>query len=145
MVLVLNYGWCTTGLWCDFGTESHSIGLIWKVWTDGLNALLVFVLVKRVTIFPPFLKRSQIIARLQEPLEIPPAVPASALVNGCNIRNHLLKQQIMRRQQQQQLQVGLLVSLGSQMTADRAVISSDETSLDYHGRVMELKLQCCYP
>nr|XP_028570190.1 mastermind-like domain-containing protein 1 isoform X2 [Podarcis muralis] len=49
-------------------------------------------------------QRSQIIARLQEPLEIPPAVPASALVNGCNIRNHLLKQQIMRRQQQQQLQ-----------------------------------------
>ncbi|XP_034969142.2 mastermind-like domain-containing protein 1 isoform X1 [Zootoca vivipara] len=47
---------------------------------------------------------SAIIARLQEPLEIPPAVPASSLVNGCNIRNHLLKQQIMRRQQQQQLQ-----------------------------------------
>ncbi|XP_062997753.1 mastermind-like domain-containing protein 1 [Elgaria multicarinata webbii] len=47
-----------------------------------------------------------IVARLQEPGAVPNAgsvpAPASAMVNGYTMRNHLLKQQIIRRQQQLQ-------------------------------------------
>lgn len=41
-----------------------------------------------------------IVARLQEPGSIPSggSVPATATVNGYTMRNHLLKQQIMKRQ-----------------------------------------------
>ncbi|XP_044283087.1 mastermind-like domain-containing protein 1 [Varanus komodoensis] len=46
-----------------------------------------------------------IVPRLQEPGAVPNAgsvpAPAPAMVNGYTMRNHLLKQQIMRRQQQQ--------------------------------------------
>ncbi|XP_019377192.1 PREDICTED: mastermind-like domain-containing protein 1 isoform X2 [Gavialis gangeticus] len=47
-----------------------------------------------------------IVARLQEPGTIPAAgsVPAAATVNGYTMRNHLLKQQIMRRQLLQEKQ-----------------------------------------
>ncbi|XP_053129694.1 mastermind-like domain-containing protein 1 isoform X2 [Hemicordylus capensis] len=47
-----------------------------------------------------------IVARLQEPGAAPPAgsvpAPAPTMVNGYTMRNHLLKQQIIRRQQQLQ-------------------------------------------
>ncbi|XP_060612477.2 mastermind-like domain-containing protein 1 [Anolis sagrei] len=49
-----------------------------------------------------------IVTRLQEPAAVPNAgaapAPSTTMVNGYTMRNHLLKQQIMRRQQQQQLQ-----------------------------------------
>ncbi|NXO53142.1 MAMD1 protein, partial [Aramus guarauna] len=56
-----------------------------------------------------------IVARLQEPGSIPSggSVPAPATVNGYTMRNHLLKQQIMKRQL---MQVRCQVPLGCNLT-----------------------------
>lgn len=64
-----------------------------------------------------------IVATLQEPTAVPNAVPGSAparpMVNGYTMRNHLLKQQIIRRQQ---LQVGLEPSVRNYVMAHGAAV-----------------------
>lgn len=81
---------------------------------ERIRASVVTSLMRLILFFFPHLswqdQNAGIVARLQEPGSIPSggSVPAPATVNGYTMRNHLLKQQIMKRQL---MQVGCPVPL----------------------------------
>lgn len=69
---------------------------------DRIRASVVTTLMRLIFFFhvPWQDQNPGIVARLQEPGSIPSggSVPAPATVNGYTMRNHLLKQQIIKRQ-----------------------------------------------